>query len=200
MRSMAGDWIKVEHVTIDKPEVLAMAETLNLHPDEVFGKLFRVWRWFDQQSLNGDAGGVTNVTLMKFIDTLVASQGFAACMKRVGWLTDTGIPNFDRHNGESAKNRALTKRRMKKHRDANVTPTPSPEKRREEIKEEGPHPVGNFLKPVDNSATSKPKVPRGWYASEQGIADAAKILGLEAKRGESFPSLKARVEAKLGAS
>jgi len=130
---LAGDWIKVEHVTIDKPEVLAMAELLGIEPDAVFGKLFRVWRWFDQQSLNGDARGVTNVTLMKFIDTLVASQGFAASMKKVGWLTETGMPNFDRHNGESAKNRALTNKRMKRFRDADSVTSASPEKRREEI-------------------------------------------------------------------
>lgn len=132
---MAGDWIKVEEATLDKPEVLAMAEMLGTTADDVVGKLLRVWFWFDKQSLNGDAPGVTNVTLDKFIDRHVASQGFAQTMRKVGWLSDAGLPNFDRHNGETAKNRALTKKRMKKMRDAVVTPTPSPEKRREEKKE-----------------------------------------------------------------
>lgn len=130
---MAGDWIKFELATIDKPEVLLMADLLSLTSDDVVGKLLRVWGWFDQRSVNGDAGGVTNVTLMKFIDRHVGRQGFAACMKQVGWLTDDGLPNFDRHNGESAKNRALTKKRMKKMRNADVTQSSSPEKRREEI-------------------------------------------------------------------
>lgn len=136
---MAGDWIKFELATIDKPEVLLMADLLTLSSDDVVGKLLRVWGWFDQRSVNGDAGGVTGVTLMKFIDRHVDRQGFAACMKKVGWLNDDGLPNFDRHNGESAKNRALTKKRMKKMRYADVTQTvtqtPSPEKRREESKE-----------------------------------------------------------------
>ena len=133
---MAGDWIKFELATIDKPEVLLMADLLALSTDDVVGKLLRVWGWFDQRSVNGDAGGVTNVTLMKFIDRHVGRNGFAACMKKVGWLTDEGLPNFERHNGETAKNRALTKRRMKKMRNADVTQDASPEKRREEKKEQ----------------------------------------------------------------
>lgn len=129
---MAGDWIKFELATLDKPEVLQMAEILGTSSDDVVGKLLRVWGWFDQQSRNGYAGGVTGTALKRFIDRLVASQGFAACMSKVGWLNDDGLPNFDRHNGETAKNRALSKNRMKRLRDAESVTTPSPEKRREE--------------------------------------------------------------------
>jgi hypothetical protein len=132
---MAGDWIKFELATLDKPEVLEMAELLGTSSDDVVGKLLRVWAWFDQQSRNGDAGGVTGNTLFRFIDRLVASQGFASSMKKVGWLTDSGLPNFDRHNGETAKNRALTRKRMKRMRDADGVTDASPEKRREEKKE-----------------------------------------------------------------
>ena len=146
---MAGDWIKFEHATLDKPEVLKMAETLSIDPDEVVGKLLRVWIWFDQQSTNGDAGGVTSVTLMKFIDRHVGRQGFAACMKLVGWLDESGAPNFERHNGESSKNRALTNKRMKKMRNATVTPIPSPEKRREELKTNTPALVPRAPRPRD---------------------------------------------------
>lgn len=130
---MAGDWIKFEHATLDKPEVLLMAELLETSPDDVIGKLLRVWVWFDQQSENGNAGGVTYVTLAKFIDRHVSSQGFAACMKKVGWLSDEGMPHFDRHNGESAKKRALTKDRVAKARSVVVTLNALPEKRREEV-------------------------------------------------------------------
>lgn len=130
---MAGNWIKIEEATLDKPEVLAMAEMLGTSADDVVGKLLRVWFWFDKQSLDGYASGVTNVTLDKFIDRHVASQGFAQTMRKVGWLSDSGLPNFERHNGETAKNRALTNKRMKKMRNASVTPTASPEKNREDI-------------------------------------------------------------------
>lgn len=129
---MAGDWIKFEHATLDKPEVIAMADMLGTSADDVVGKLLRVWVWFDKQSRFGDAGSVTESALMRFIDHHVGSQGFAACMKKVGWLCADGLPNFDRHNGETAKNRALSKNRMKRKRYANVTQEASPEKRREE--------------------------------------------------------------------
>jgi hypothetical protein len=131
---VAGDWIKFELATSDKPEVLAMAELLGTSSDDVVGKLLRVWGWFDQQTQNGNAVSVTGNTLKRFIDRLVASQGFAACMEKVGWLNDSGVPNFERHNGESAKKRALTNKRVKRMRNADVTPDALPEKRREEKK------------------------------------------------------------------
>jgi hypothetical protein len=134
-RQLAGDWIKFELATLDKPEVLQMAEILETSADDVVGKLLRVWGWFNLQSRDGYAGGVTGDALCKFIDRLVASQGFAATMKKVGWLSDRGLPNFDRHNGESAKNRVLSKERMKRLRDAGSVTNASPEKRREEKKE-----------------------------------------------------------------
>lgn len=136
---MAGDWIKLEHATITKPEVIAMADLLEKTPEEVFGMLFHVWCWFDKQSRDGNAGSVTGNALMRFIDHLVRRPGFAACMKKVGWLTDSGMPNFERHNGESAKKRALTNDRVKRSRNAkcnaDVTQKALPEKRREEKKE-----------------------------------------------------------------
>ena len=40
---MAGDWIKIEENTPDKPEVHKMASILGIDPDAVVGKLVRVW-------------------------------------------------------------------------------------------------------------------------------------------------------------
>lgn len=134
---MAGDWIKVEHGTPDKPEIIAMAELLGMTAYEVFGRLFRVWSWFDLQTMNGNAVSVSGVTLMKFIDAHTATPGMAASMKKVGWLSDSGMVNFEYHNGESAKKRAVTQKRVKKHRNAQrnagVTLGALPEKRREEV-------------------------------------------------------------------
>lgn len=134
---MAGDWIKVEHATPDKPEVWKLAELLGCSPNEALGLLIRMWIWFDQQSVDGNAGGVTGVTLMKRLDALLSRPGFAKSLEIVGWLTADGMPNFDYHNGESAKKRALTQKRVKKHRkekrNVDVTATALPEKRREEI-------------------------------------------------------------------
>lgn len=144
---MAGDWIKVEHTTPDKPEVVKLAAMLGIDQDAVVGKLLRLWIWADQQSVSGNAITVTN----SFLDRLVFCPGFAAGLVKVGWLNGRegllSIPNFDRHNGQTAKNRANTNRRVANSRkahnervaktcNANVTlgalQKPLPEKRREE--------------------------------------------------------------------
>jgi uncharacterized phage protein (TIGR02220 family) len=133
---MAGDWIKVESVTPDKPEVSRLAEILGISVDEVVGKLLRLWIWVDQQSLNGHAMRVTLSTL----SSRCGHAGFADALREVGWLEGQDMaltfPNFDRHNGKTAKNRALAKERQVTHRsrsrNADGVTHALPEKRREE--------------------------------------------------------------------
>lgn len=134
---MAGDWIKVQKDTPDKPEVLAIASRLNIDPDAVTGKLIRIWCWFDTHTTNGNALSVT----FSFLDRLTGVTGFAEQVALVGWLEQNGheltLPNFTFHNGETAKKRAMGKNRTEKSRSnaesnaSSVTET-SPEKRREE--------------------------------------------------------------------
>jgi hypothetical protein len=136
---MAGDWLKVEVATPDKPEIWLIAEELQIDPDAVVGKLLRVWAWFDQQTENGNAPIVTKMLL----DRKVGVTGFCNSIIKAGWMQEEeylSLPNFDRHNGQTAKNRALTAKRVAKHKKTNadgndkVTPAPLPreEKRREE--------------------------------------------------------------------
>ncbi len=140
---MAGDWIKLEHVTPDKPEIVKMADILGIDQDSVVGKLVRIWIWADQNSVNGNAMTVTD----SFLDRYTFCSGFSVALRNVGWLTGKNgclmLPNFDRHNGQTSKNRAVTNRRVSKHRGdcnagtvTNVTyeplQKPLPEKRREE--------------------------------------------------------------------
>lgn len=133
---MAGDWLKVEIITPDKEEISLLSELLSIEQDAAFGKCFRVWAWADQHSLNGNAVRVTT----SFLDRLAGLPGFAEALRKVGWLEgregSLSFPHFDRHNGQTAKSRALTKKRVEVHRQANgnaagVT-SPLPEKRREE--------------------------------------------------------------------
>lgn len=115
---MAGNWIKVEHATPDKPEVDGMAVHLKLDHDAVVGKLLRFWIWADQQTIDGKSFAVTH----SFIDRLTNCSGFALALVQVGWLNDRNgrlsLPNFDRHNGQTAKARALTTDRVKRKRNA----------------------------------------------------------------------------------
>lgn len=113
---MASSWIKLEVITPDKPEVYQLAEILNIDPDAVLGKLFRIWCWADQHTTNGNAGSVTKILL----DRVAYVSGFADALLSVGWLKNVDgalvFPNFERHNGESSKKRALTNRRVAEHR------------------------------------------------------------------------------------
>lgn len=113
---MASSWIKVEVITPDKPEIFQIAELLNIDPDAVLGKLVRIWAWADQQTIDGNAGSVTKGVL----DRIAFITGFADALITVGWLAYVDgkliLPNFERHNGESSKKRALTNRRVADHR------------------------------------------------------------------------------------
>jgi hypothetical protein len=129
---MAGDWIKITHAAPDKPEMVLMSDLLALDQDAVFGKCVRLWIWADQQTISGEDLTVTPT----FIDRLVSCAGFSAALIKVGWLAARSgrlsIPNFARHNGHSAKSRALNQDRMKRSRaDQNRTEN-APEKRRGE--------------------------------------------------------------------
>lgn len=115
-----NQWIKIEHITPDKPEVFKIAEILDIDPDCVVGKLVRLWIWLDQQSVNGNALSVTK----SVIDRITFAHGFADAMLVVGWIEDQAgllsIPRFDRHNGRTAKNRCNTNRRVADHRKCNA--------------------------------------------------------------------------------
>lgn len=107
----------MECSTPDKPEVLAISAAMGWdEPDLTVGKLFRLWRWFDQHTTDGNARSVTSALL----DRVVGVTGFVQAVADVGWLTvnEDGIRlnNFDRHNGETAKQRALTAKRVAGHK------------------------------------------------------------------------------------
>lgn len=118
---MAGDWLKFDSALPEKPETLAMTAALGWDdPDLTVGKLMRVFRWFDQQTTDGNAVGVTAALL----DRVVGVTGFVTAMASVGWIIvgdhSLQLANFAKHNGASAKSRAQTAKRVANHRS--VTP------------------------------------------------------------------------------
>ena len=118
---MAYEWIKIEVVTPDKPEIYQLAEILSIDPDTVLGKLIRVWAWADQQTIDGNANSNAVSVTKSAIDRIGFMPGLADALIRVGWLKLEGsiliFPNFDRHNGKSSKKRLLTNRRVTEHRE-----------------------------------------------------------------------------------
>ena len=111
------DWIKLEKNTPDKPEILEMAEFLEIDPDAVMGKMIRVWSWLDSNSENGHTSNVTSVLIRR----ITCHEKFPDAMIHVGWLVkeESGytIPHYDRHLGKSSKKRALDAERQRKSRD-----------------------------------------------------------------------------------
>jgi len=149
---MAGDWIKVEASTPSKPEIDALADILNVSVNEVIGGLIRLWIWADQQTLDGNAASVTK----NAIDRHSGVSGFTDALLSPGvrWLKEHEnggfvFPNFSRHNGQTAKQRALTAKRVaeskkRKGNAASVTSAlPREEKRREYKKDPLKSPTGD---------------------------------------------------------
>lgn len=130
---MAGDWIKMRMDLPEDPAVIRLSEAVSIDPYGVVGRLHKLWSWADRQSRDGHAVGVTE----KWIDRYVECDGFAKAMCEAGWLMfeNGGIsfPNFDRHNGKTAKTRALAADRQ---RNARVTDTSRSERDKSVTREE----------------------------------------------------------------
>ena len=113
---MAGSWLKMRHDLIDAPEIRRLARRCGVTKDDVLGKLFRLWSWFDRHSV----GGRVEDDDIDLVDEVVGHQGFAAALVSVGWLANDScgivIPNWERHNSETAKQRAQGAARVAEHR------------------------------------------------------------------------------------
>lgn len=110
-------WLKFDTATPEKPEVFAITLALGWEdPDLTVGKLLKVWRWFDLHSVDGNAKSVT----LALLDRLIGVTGLSQAMVDVGWLVVSSdgltLPNFEMHNGKTAKDRALTAKRAAGHR------------------------------------------------------------------------------------
>ena len=137
-------WLKFDTATPEKPEVFAITIALGWEdPDLTVGKLLKVWRWFDIHSVDGNAKSVT----LALLDRLIGVTGLSQAMVDVGWLEISSdglmLPNFENHNGKTAKDRALTAKRAATHRGNDKSNAPSvinalprEEKKREEKIEE----------------------------------------------------------------
>jgi len=104
---MSTNWIKIETLLPSKREVMRMSRIVGQNRFEVSGRLMVVWAWFDQITATGELAG----TSFFDIDEIAGCQGFAAAMLQVGWLAGEDgslqVPKWERHNGNSAKARAL---------------------------------------------------------------------------------------------
>lgn len=112
-----AEWIKWQKGLAWKPEVLAISAKLRMSRREVAATLMELWEWADSITENGHAPSVTFVT----VDDRTNVTGLSRAMCDVGWLVEVedGVifPNFDRHNGKSAKSRLQMSERKRRERD-----------------------------------------------------------------------------------
>jgi hypothetical protein len=192
---MAGDWLKVEANTPDKPEVFEIATQLKVSPTDVFGRLFLVWRFFDQHTQDGNAVNVTSA----YLDHIAGVTGFADAMRCVGWLHggESGnmglrLPNFGRHNGKTAKARALTGRRVGAHKqrkgnaegNGEVTLPALPREEKRRSKEQPPVSPLTFPAGVEENrwnafreSRRKLRKPMTAYAEQRALDTLVRLVG-----------------------
>ena len=149
---MAFDWIKMRSNIDHDWRVVRMAELLGLPELHIVGCLWKVWSWADQNTVDGNAICVTDVTLERYTGV----TGFAYAMRQVGWLKGENgalcLPNFLEHNGQTAKKRAQTQVRVAKHRNASSVTKALPEKRREEKKRDTTKVVSSMRPTIEQVA------------------------------------------------
>jgi hypothetical protein len=150
---MAGDWIKVEMCTPDKPETSQLADQLGCSLGDAFLACFRLWCWANTHTLDGYARGLS----LARIDELGMKKNLGKILVKVGWLRlrKQGVffPHFERHMSESAKRRALMKSRKSRSRHArSVTKKGQKRDQRREEKRIPPLPPPGF-----SSAQRKPR-------------------------------------------
>ena len=100
-------WIKMRTDLKTHPKVVRMSSALKADRLRVIGGLWSVWGTFDTHSVDGTLVGYSFFA----IDEDLGWPGFAEAMAAVNWLVEVEnegleIPEFDEHNGASAKRRA----------------------------------------------------------------------------------------------
>ena len=196
---MAGDWIKFEVATLDKPEVLRMAELLNVKRDEMLGILLRYFSWLDRTTGHGFVQNLSR----KSLDDVLHVSGFSAVLESVGWakFDDDGwsmtVPNYERHNGKPAKTRASDQKRKRDDRLDSVQNLSEKNRTREEKrslskdKDTQPAAVIDLLADVD------PQVAKDWTAlRKKRRAEVTKtaVDGIRAQAAKAGMTLQAVLE------
>jgi hypothetical protein len=171
------------------PKVVRLASASNADRLRVVGGLHAVWCLFDEHSEDGCLYGYTPSA----IDEEIGWPGFCNLLISIGWVESDGndglsLPEFDTHNGASAKRRAMEADRKRAERAApkdhphdgsNLSASHADKKRtrEEESREE-------YSVPIGTGAVGAGKKPR--TAAEQRKSDlwrSIKLLLVES--GES---------------
>lgn len=122
---MAGDWIKMRTNLDTDPRVFALSSKTGAHVQHVKGALHWLWSQADTHTTDGKLWGY----VPEQVDQTVGIPGFCSALeglKKAGkpwpWLKIgdgfVQVPDFGKHNGESAKKRAQGALRASRKRHA----------------------------------------------------------------------------------
>jgi len=113
---MAGDWLKWVKGLTRRDEVVRIAMLLKRDRRYVASLCMEFWEWVDESTVDGFLPSAT----VEQVDIVVDLGGFGEALASVGWIVADAdgihVTNFDRHNGESAKARALAALRKARQR------------------------------------------------------------------------------------
>lgn len=119
---MALDFLILRLATVRNRKVLIVARHLKCSAAEALGLVVTVWAWAHSQTHDGTLPGST----LADIDDAAGRKGVAEAMKleSVGWLVEVEgglvLPEWSRHNGQTAKARAMAALRVERHRSCNA--------------------------------------------------------------------------------
>lgn len=127
MATQSGNWIKMRVDLQSHPKVVRMASALRADKKPavkrdrlaVVGALHAVWSLFDAHTEDGILDGYS----LESLDEEIGWRGFSAALVAVRWLDETddglSLPEFEEHNGASAKRRAQETKRKRIERNQN---------------------------------------------------------------------------------
>lgn len=114
----SSNWLKVQKHTWQKGEIRQVARTLGISLGDAFLAWFRLYAVLDELTADGSIPFYSAADADQDAGLKGAGQAFA----KVGWLLfdqhGCTVVNWKRHNGESAKARALKAERQARYRDA----------------------------------------------------------------------------------
>jgi len=161
---VAEVWIKWVKGLSTRREISVLARKLNISRREAACACMEMWEWADLETADGHIKGATRDD----IDLLLGLPGFGSALEspEVGWLrsTERGItfPRWERHNGKTAKARALEQRKKKRQRDlgkdesSRSCPDARPPVNRTREREEGEENSDSSKNPSTEFSAAKP--------------------------------------------
>lgn len=118
---MSGDWIPMRLDLDRDQDVIDLAELLEIPETHVVGLLQRFWSWMSEQTTDGNAPRVTKAWMDRYVCNGTSVTGFCDALEQVGWLEQSGrgirVHDFEKWLSDTAKSRAKTRLRVKKHRN-----------------------------------------------------------------------------------